>query len=71
MRDQVDVFAGLRVEPVGVLVLLEDLADDDGAVLARTVARRDGASGLRDRTNYNAVVPVMRKQKSGSERIFE
>src|SRR5258707_8091959 len=35
LRDQVDVFAGLRVEAVGVLVLLEDLADDDGAVLAR------------------------------------
>src|SRR5216684_3747874 len=34
LRDQVDVFAGLRVETVGVLVLLEDLADDDGAVLA-------------------------------------
>src|SRR3984893_454670 len=35
LRDQVDVFAGLRVEAVRILVLLEDLADDDGAVLAR------------------------------------
>src|SRR5260370_13052174 len=35
LRDQVDVFAGLRVEAVGVLILLEDLADDDGTVLAR------------------------------------
>src|SRR5205814_2082347 len=32
--DQVDVFAGLRVEAVGILILLEDLADDDGAVFA-------------------------------------
>jgi hypothetical protein len=38
LRDQVDVFAGLRVEAVSVLILLEDLADDDGAVLARVVA---------------------------------
>ena len=29
------VFAGLRVEAVAVLILLEDLADDDRAVLAR------------------------------------
>ena len=29
------VLAGLRVEAVGVLILLEDLADDDRAVLAR------------------------------------
>src|SRR5712692_6766015 len=45
LRDQVDVFAGLRVEAVGVLVLLEDLADDDRAVLARVdrdLARRPG-----------------------------
>src|SRR6266851_1497695 len=45
LRDQVDVFAGLRVETVGVLVLLEDLADDDGAVLTcvdRDLARRPG-----------------------------
>src|ERR1700737_95939 len=45
LGDQVDVFAVLRVEPVGVLVLFEDLADDDGAVLARVdrdLARRHG-----------------------------
>src|SRR5882757_5906225 len=35
LGDQVDVFARLRVEAVGVLILLEDLADDDRAVLAR------------------------------------
>src|SRR6476619_1486254 len=42
-RDQVDIFAGLRVEAVGVLILLEDLADDDGAVLA--CVDRDLAGG--------------------------
>src|SRR6202023_1661140 len=38
-------FAGLRVEAVGILILLQDLADDDGAVLARVdrdLARRIG-----------------------------
>src|SRR6185437_10560664 len=45
LADQVYVFAGLRVEAVGVLVLLEDLADDDGTILAcvdRDLARRPG-----------------------------
>src|SRR5882672_4540989 len=45
LGDQVDVFARLRVEAVGVLILLEDLADDDRAVLARVdrdLARRPG-----------------------------
>src|SRR3954452_13076868 len=45
LGDQVAVFAALRVEPVVVLVLLEDLADDDGAVLAsvdRDLAGRRG-----------------------------
>src|SRR5450631_505490 len=45
LGDQVDVFAGLGVEAVGVLILLKDLADDDGAVLARVdrnLARRPG-----------------------------
>src|SRR6266481_2064912 len=45
LGDQVDVFARLRVEAVGVLILLEDLADDDRAVLAcvdRDLARRPG-----------------------------
>src|SRR5882724_3939846 len=32
LGDQVDVFAGLRVEAERILVLLQDLADDDGAV---------------------------------------
>jgi hypothetical protein len=34
LGDQVAVFAGLRVEAVGILLLLEDLAEDDAAVLA-------------------------------------
>src|ERR1700756_3799165 len=34
LGDQVAVLAGLRVEAVGVLILLQDLADDDRAVLA-------------------------------------
>src|SRR3977135_2582474 len=45
LGDQVDIFARLRVEAVGVLILLEDLADDDRAVLARIerdLARRSG-----------------------------
>src|SRR5882672_4713010 len=43
LGDQVAVLAGLAVEAVGVLILLQDLADDDGAVLAsvdRDLARR-------------------------------
>src|SRR5712664_1877217 len=34
LGDQVDVFAGLRVEAIRILVLLEDLADDHRAVFA-------------------------------------
>src|ERR1700751_1247135 len=34
LGDQVAVLAGLRVEAVGVLVLFQDLADDDRAILA-------------------------------------
>src|SRR6185312_528193 len=34
LADQVAVLAGLRVEAVAVLLLLQDLADDDRAVLA-------------------------------------
>src|ERR1700720_690424 len=45
LGDQVDVFAGLRVEAVGVLILLQDLADDDGTVLARV--DRDLAGWIR------------------------
>jgi hypothetical protein len=33
LRDQVDIFSGLRVKAVEILILLQDLADDDGAVL--------------------------------------
>jgi hypothetical protein len=49
LGDQVDVFARLRVEAVGVLILLEDLADDDRTVLARVdrdLARRIGEQEL-------------------------
>src|SRR6478735_4623004 len=34
LGNQVDVFAGLRVEAVGILILLEDLADDHRTVFA-------------------------------------
>src|SRR5260370_10248242 len=44
---QVDVFAGLRVEAIRILVLLEDFADDDGAVFARV--DRDLAGWIRQR----------------------
>src|SRR6185312_4265570 len=43
LGDQIDVFAGLAVEAIGILILLQDLADDDGAVLTgvdRDLARR-------------------------------
>src|SRR6185437_10648972 len=43
--DEVAIFAGLTVEAVAVLILLQDLADDDGAVLAsvdRDLAGRIG-----------------------------
>src|SRR5438552_9630538 len=45
LGDEVAVFAGLGVEAVSVLVLLQDLADDDGAVFTsvdRDLARRIG-----------------------------
>src|SRR6478735_5640138 len=47
LRDQVAVFAGLRVEAVGILLLLEDLADDDAAVLARVDRDLTGRRGQR------------------------
>src|SRR5712675_1038980 len=45
LGDQVDVFAGLRVEAVGILILLKDLADDHGTVFSgidRDLAGRIG-----------------------------
>src|SRR5207237_1353404 len=45
LRHHVDVLARLRVEAVGILLLLEDLADDDGAVFTgidRDLAGRRG-----------------------------
>src|SRR6202011_3426765 len=47
LGDQVDVFAGLGVEAIRILILLEDLADDDGTVFARV--DRDLASGPGER----------------------
>ena len=45
LGDQIAVFARLRVEAVGLLILLEDLADDHRAVFAgidRDLAGRRG-----------------------------
>src|SRR3954453_2958893 len=45
LGDQVDIFAGLRVEAVGILILFEDLADDDRTVFTgvdRDLASRPG-----------------------------
>jgi hypothetical protein len=47
LGDQVAVFAGLRVETIIVLVLLEDLAEDDGAVFARVDRDLAGRRGQR------------------------
>src|SRR6476620_8818035 len=46
-RDQVDIFAGLRVEAVVVLILLEDLADDDRAVFTCVDSDLAGRPGQR------------------------
>src|SRR3954452_1286413 len=51
LRNQVDVFTGLGIKAVGVLILLEDLADDDGTVLARI--DRDLAGRHRERLTYD------------------
>src|SRR6202171_1774058 len=61
LRDQVDVFAGLRVEAVGILILLEDLADDPRAVFAgvdRDLARRIG-QGLAHDLDAGLLVVVL------------
>jgi hypothetical protein len=44
LGNQIAVFAGLRVESVGILVIFEDLAEDDGAVFGafRIKTRRLG-----------------------------
>src|ERR1700736_3867229 len=47
LGDQVAVFAGLGVEAVGILILLEDLADDHRAVLARVDRDLAGRIGQR------------------------
>src|SRR6476646_3098922 len=45
LGDQVDVFAGLRVEAVGILIFLEDLADDDRAIFTRVDRDLSGRPG--------------------------
>ena len=57
-RDQVDKFAGLRVEAVVVLILLEDLANDNGTVLARV--DRDLAGRLGERRYIANRIPGAR-----------
>src|SRR5512141_1414888 len=47
LLDAVAVFAGLRVEAVSIRLVLEDLADDDGAVLARVDRYLAGRPGQR------------------------
>src|ERR1700730_16499476 len=47
LGDQVPVFAGLGVETAGILILLEDLADDHRAVLARVDRDLAGRIGQR------------------------
>src|ERR1700686_302703 len=45
LLDEIAVFAGLRIEAVSIRLVLEDLADDDGAVLTcvdRDLAGRPG-----------------------------
>ena len=51
LGDQVDVFTSLAIKAIGVLILLENLADDDGAVLARI--DRDLARGHGERFAWN------------------
>src|SRR5258705_3924648 len=51
LGDQVDIFASLRVEAVGILILLEDLADDHRAVF--TGVDRDLASGPGERLAHD------------------
>src|SRR6202166_3081440 len=47
LLDEVAVFAGLRVEAVRIRLVLEDLADDDGAVFARVDRDLAGRRGQR------------------------
>ena len=47
LGDEVAVLAGLAVEAERVLVLLQDLADDDGAILARVDRDLAGRPGQR------------------------
>jgi hypothetical protein len=54
LGDEVAVLAGLAVEAERVLILLQDLADDDGAVLARV--DRDLAGRGRQRTRMCATI---------------
>src|SRR4029077_19787841 len=47
LADEVGIFAGLRVETIGILILLEDLADDHRAVFARVDRDLAGRPGQR------------------------
>src|SRR4029077_3970104 len=64
LRDQVDIFAGLRVKAVGILVLFQDLADDDRAVFTgvdRDLASRPGQRLAHD-LNAGLLVVVLGAQ---------
>src|SRR5436190_19937122 len=64
LRDQVDVFAGLGVEAIGILILFEDLADDHRTVFAcvdRDLASGPG-KGLADDLDARLLVVVLGAQ---------
>src|SRR5882762_7694456 len=64
LGDQVDVFAGLRVEAIRILVLLEDLADDHRAVFAGIDSDLAGwiGQGLTDDLDAGLLVVVLGAQ---------
>src|SRR5216684_3046437 len=61
LGDQVDIFAGLRVEAIRILVLLEDLADDHRAVFAGIDGDLAGwmGQGLTDDLDAGLLVVVL------------
>src|SRR6266702_3044744 len=61
LGDQVDIFAGLRVEAIRILVLLEDLADDHRAVFAGVDGDLAGwmGQGLTDDLDAGLLVVVL------------
>jgi hypothetical protein len=60
-REQVDISAGLRVEAVVVLILLEDLADDNGTILARVDRDLAGRPGQRLSHDLDAGLLVVKR----------